>query len=279
MTAPFFRKKRGQPWSAVLLALCTACTPNPHGAVDLATTTSVVGSGLIDKLTPLYRADSGLTLRAASVGSGRALKMLEQRQVDAAITHAPAQETGMLHAHPGWSYRKVLYNRFLVVGPPEDPARAAGAPSARDAMRRIAAADVKFVSRGDESGTHERERELWKSASVAPRAGNLVAAGAGMSETLRIASEMGAYTLTDENTMHRLERQLSLQVVSAGDPILLNTYAVIADRENARGQAFVNWFATAGRQHIARLTKTGELPGFFVWPERRPDRSPSDLPF
>jgi tungstate transport system substrate-binding protein len=259
--------------------LCAACARPAPPALDIATTTSVVGSGLVDKLTPIYLEDAHARMRAVPVGSGRALRMLEQRQVDAAITHAPVQETAMLRAHPDWSYRKVLYNRFLIVGPPEDPAHAAGAPTAAEAMRRIAGTDVTFVSRGDESGTHERERQLWAAAGAAPRQGNRVIAGAGRSETLRIAGETRSYTLTDENTMQRLGKQLALLTVSAGDPALLNTYAVVADRANARGQAFVNWFAASARVRIARLIANGELPGFFLWPEHRPHASPADLPF
>ena len=272
----------GAPWrraASLLLCAVAACSGNRTASIDVATTTSVVGSGLIDKLTPVYRDESHLTVRALSVGSGRALRMLEQRQVDAAITHAPALETAMLRAHPSWSYRKVLYNRFLIVGPRDDPARASQASTAADAMGRITAAGARFVSRGDESGTHERERQLWAAARSAPRAGKLVVAGTGMSETLRIASETQSYTLTDENTLERLGPQLSLRVVSSGDPVLLNTYAVIADRENARGQAFVEWFAAAGRVHIARLIAARELPGFFLWPEHGPHAAPGDLPF
>jgi tungstate transport system substrate-binding protein len=267
------------PLLALSLCFAIGCTRGRVDTIDIATTTSVVGSGLIDRLTPLYRDEAHVTIRALSVGSGRALKMLDQRQVDAAITHAPAQETEMLRVHPGWSYRKILYNRFLIVGPTDDPAAAATAPAAVEAMRRIAVAGVRFVSRGDESGTHERERQLWSAAKAAPKSGNLVIAGAGMSETLRIASETRSYTLTDENTMHRLERQLQLRIVSAGDPVLLNTYAVVADRGDARGHAFAEWFAAAGARHLARLIAGGDLPWFLVWPADRRGASPSDLPF
>lgn len=265
---------------ALLLGLCAAaCAPPRSATITIATTTSVMGSGMLDKLGPFYRGERQVTVQAVPVGSGRALKMLEQQQADAAITHAPAQETEMLRAHPDWSYRKVLFNRFLIVGPPDDPASAHGAAGAVGAMRRIARADARFVSRGDESGTHERERQLWAAAEATPAQGRLVIAGAGMSETLRIASETRSYTLTDENTMTRLAKQLDLRIVSEGDPLLLNTYAVLADRANSGGSRFAEWFAASGRDHLARLISSGELPGFFLWPQHRPSSSPSDLPF
>jgi tungstate transport system substrate-binding protein len=264
---------------ALLLALCAACAPPRSGTIVVATTTSVMGSGMLDKLGPLYHVERQVTVNAVPVGSGRALKMLEQQQADAAITHAPAQETGMLRAHPAWSYRKVLFNRFLIVGPPDDPASARSAPGAVEAMRRIARAEARFDSRGDESGTHERERQLWAAAEATPAPGRLVIAGAGMSETLRIASETRSYTLTDENTMTRLAKQLDLRIVSEGDPILLNSYAVVADRGNRGGAAFADWFADAGRAHLARLIGRGALPGFTLWPAGRPSSSPADLPF
>ena len=265
--------------AGVLLCLVGACRRAPVEIVAVATTTSVISSGLMEELQPLYMEVVHASIRPIPVGSGRALKMLEQAQADAAITHAPAQEAGMLRLHPSWHYRKVFYNRFVIVGPPDDPAGAAGARDAADTMRRIAASPARFVSRGDESGTHERERQLWAAAGVTPPTGRLVIAGAGMADTLRIASETKSYTLTDENTLHRLKARLALRTVSAGDPVLLNTYAVIAEPGNARGHAFAEWLAVAGRQRLETILGSGRLPGLFLWPEHRPNAAPSDLPF
>jgi tungstate transport system substrate-binding protein len=265
--------------AAVLLSLAGGCSRVPAETVAVATTTSVISSGLMEELQPLYREAVHATIRAIPVGSGRALKMLEQSQADAAITHAPAQEATMLRLHPSWRYRKVFYNRFVIVGPPDDPAGAAGARDAADAMRRIAKSPARFVSRGDESGTHERERQLWAAAGVTPPTGRLVIAGAGMADTLRIASETTSYTLTDENTLHRLVARLALRTVSAGDPVLLNTYAVIAEPGNARGHAFAQWLAVEGRQSLEKVLSTGRLPGRFLWPGHRPNGAPTDLPF
>jgi tungstate transport system substrate-binding protein len=204
--------------------------------------------------------------------------MLEAAQADVAVTHAPAQETAALTRHPGWRYRKVLYNQFLIVGPPADPAQAMGL-RAVDAMRRIAAAPVRFISRGDESGTHERERELWTAAQTRPAEGRLVVAGAGMGSTLRIAGETSSYTLTDEGTFAQLSAKVDLNVVSSGDPLLLNTYAVVADAANAGGMKFADWLARGGgRQFIAELLQRGALRGFTLWPEHREGTLPADRP-
>ena len=265
--------------AAALLWLTGACSRTPVEIVSVATTTSVISSGLMEELQPLYMEAFHTSIRAIPVGSGRALRMLEQAQADAAITHAPAQEAAMLGRHPAWRYRKVFYNRFVIVGPPDDPAGAAGARDAADAMRRIAASSIRFVSRGDESGTHERERQLWAAAGITPAADRLVIAGAGMADTLRIASETQSYTLSDENTLHRLKPRLALRTVSAGDPVLLNTYAVIAESGNVRGHAFAEWLSVAGRPRLEQILKSGRLPGLFLWPEHRPNAAPSDLPF
>jgi tungstate transport system substrate-binding protein len=269
--------------ASVLAAICllalAACARRDPRPLVLATTTSVVNSGLMERLAPEYLRDQGAAVRLVSVGSGRALKLLEASQADAAITHAPAQEGEALARHPDWRYRKILFNRFVVVGPRGDPARASGARDAAEAMRRIAASPARFVSRGDESGTHERERQLWSAAGAAPPRPRLVIAGASMADTLRIASETGSYTLTDEATLERLAPQLALRVVSGGDPVLLNAYAAVADASNDRGRRFVDWMAGGGgRRRIGAWLKDGSLKGFSLWPEGISATSPLDLP-
>jgi tungstate transport system substrate-binding protein len=130
--------------------------------------------------------------------------MLADRGVDVVITHAPERETAALDRHAGWFYRKILYNDFLLVGPPADPAGVAGIPDVAQAMRRIVASEHRFLSRGDESGTHERELSLWRAGGVEPTSHkHIVIAGAGMGQTLRIVSQTGAYTLTDRGTSRR----------------------------------------------------------------------------
>jgi tungstate transport system substrate-binding protein len=256
---------------------CSNAPPTP--ALVLATTTSVVNSGLTERLLPIYEKQTGVQVKVVPVGSGRALKMLADGQAEVAITHAPAQETTALQTHPQWWYRKILYNDFVIVGPREDPAWVGQAATAVDGMRRIAASTARFISRGDESGTHERERQLWEAAGTRPQKARLVIAGVGMGDTLRIASETESYTLTDRATFEQLSPQLALMVLSSGDPILLNTYAVVADPSHSGGIRFARWLSGQdGREAIEGLISGRQLRGFTLWPlDRRGDR-PSDRP-
>src|SRR5687768_2882430 len=146
-----------------LAAAIAACSTVERGTLDLATTTSVQNSGLLEALLPHY---GEATVRVHAAGSGRSLEMLADGVVDLVISHAPEAETRYLAEHRDWQYRKLAYNRFVVVGPSNDPANVRNATDALDAFRRIAGAPVTFVSRGDQSGTHEREQMLWKAAGV-----------------------------------------------------------------------------------------------------------------
>jgi tungstate transport system substrate-binding protein len=247
----------------VLLSLPACAREDPP--LVLATTTSMGASGLLDRVLPAYEA---ATVRPVLVGSGRALEMLAAGTADVVISHAPARETEMLKTHPSWWYRKILFNDFLIVGPREDPGAVAGAADALEAMRRIAASQAAFLSRGDESGTHERERALWAEAGAAPPGERLVVAGAGMGQTLRIASATGAYTLTDRATFEALQQSIALVILHEGDPRLLNTYAVIAGPERESGLAFAQWLAEGRGADVVRRTVSGaEIRGFSTWPE------------
>jgi tungstate transport system substrate-binding protein len=259
--------------------MALGCSRAEPPLIVLATTTSVANSGLLDLVVPVFESGAPARVRAVPVGSGRALAMLDARQADVAITHAPAQEAEALKKHPGWSYRKILYNDFLIVGPPADPSHVAQGTDALDAMRRIAAGTTRFISRGDESGTHEREKQLWKDAGVTPPPALVVSAGQGMGATLNIASETGAYTLTDRGTFEQFAGKRALKELSSGDPRLLNTYAVIVDPADAGGLAFARWISEgAGRGTIESLLASGKLKGFMLWPAGAPASTPSDLP-
>jgi tungstate transport system substrate-binding protein len=168
----------------ILLLGCRSSLP----PLVLATTTSVANSGLLDRVLPAYEAQP---VRAIQVGSGRALSMLETGGADVVISHAPEREARVISEHPTWFYRKILYNDFLIVGPSADPASIAGLTDAVTAMKRLLESHQRFLSRGDESGTHERERQLWAAAGVAPNPDQVIVAGAGMGQTLRIASATG----------------------------------------------------------------------------------------
>lgn len=266
---------------ALLLAVLTSGCGGPPQAPSLvlATTTSVANSGLLDKVVPAFERETGTRVQILPVGSGRALRMLELGQADVVISHAPRQEAAARAQHPDWTYRKVLYNDFLIAGPADDPAGAAGASDALDAMRRIAGSGASWVSRGDESGTHERETELWSAAGVSVGGDRLVISGQGMGGTLRVASEIDAYTLTDRGTFEQLAPRLALKALYEGDARLLNTYAVLTRGPDSAGRSFASWLAEgAGRDALERLLNSGEVRGFTLWPADSPGERPDALP-
>jgi tungstate transport system substrate-binding protein len=206
--------------------------------------------------------------------------MLAADQADVVISHAPEQEAKALHEHPTWFYRKILYNDFLIVGPSDDPAGIAGMTDAVMVMQRILESHQRFLSRGDESGTHERERQLWAAAGIQPRSDQVIVAGAGMGQTLRIASETGAYTLTDRGTFEMLSHSLSLRALVAGDPRLLNTYAVVADPKNEPGVRFGRWLAEGeGHRALSDTLSNGTIRGFTLWPADHDRTRPESRPF
>jgi tungstate transport system substrate-binding protein len=258
-----------------LLAATLGCAKTAPRIV-LVTTTSVGNSGLLETLLPAYERAANVQFGVHQVGSGLALKMLANGQADIAISHAPDAETAALREHPRWWYRKIMFNDFLIVGPSADPARVRDAQNATDAFRRIAAAGSEFVSRADQSGTHEREQALWHTVGTVP--GHLLETGQGMAATLRIAAARQAYTLTDRATWIHFEKSLDLKRLfeRERDRWLLNTYAVIVDPdrvEGAQALAFGMWLADgAGRNRIA------SFPGFSVWPSDSPRGSPNDRP-
>ena len=264
----------------ITLIAITACGAGPRPLV-LATTTSVSDSGLLDVLLPAFERTSGVSSASQLVGSGLALKMLADGNADVAITHAPAAETEALAAHPSWQYRKIMFNSFVLVGPAADPARVRDARDAPDAMRRIAQSTARFVSRGDGSGTHERERHLWTAAGATPSDTRLVVAGAGMAATLRAASETEAYTLTDRATFARLQKEIALTVLLEQGADLLNTYAVIVDPASPRAGAarqLAGWLSDGDGRGIIEGFRIRSEPAFVLWPAGRARTSPADVP-
>ena len=267
------RARLGWALAVAFLATIAACNRVPP-TVTLATTTSVANSGLLDAVLPEYPAK----VQPMLVGSGRALEMLASGQADAIISHAPERESEALRKHRDWTYRKILYNDFVIVGPAGDPAAVRGSESAVVAMRRIAQSSAVFLSRGDESGTHAREEQLWRAAGVRPTGSRLVVAGAGMGQTLRVASSTRAYTLTDRGTLEMVRDSLALSVVFEGDPGLLNTYAVIADARRAAGETFAAWLGGPEGRRVLGAALDGRVRGFNLWPVGAPFDDPFALP-
>ena len=256
----------------VMLAACTSAT---RPVLDIATTTSVQNSGLLDYLLPHF---APAQVRVHAAGSGRALEMLADGVVDLVISHAPDTEARYLATHSDWRYRKLASNWFIIVGPRDDPARIRDAGEALEAFRRIAAAPVPFVSRGDESGTHEREQTFWRSSGVTPAPGRLIVSGRGMALALRHADEINGYTLSDEATFRQLQPQLDLVAFAVADARLLNTYAVIHPQGDARAEMLAAWLLTGdGRKRIAEFQIEGRA-AFTVWPQSCPRLSPDAEP-
>jgi tungstate transport system substrate-binding protein len=267
----------------LLLLPLAACGRPVVDPLVLATTTSVGNSGLLDALLPPFERDVGLRVRVHLVGSGRALRMIEDRIADVAISHAPERENALLREHPEWFYRKLMFNDFVIVGPPADPATVSGAPDAGTAMRLVAERGARFVSRGDSSGTHEREQMLWKVAGARPRAEVFITSGQGMAGTLRVASQLSAYTLSDRATFAQLAPVVELRIVYEGGSALLNTYAVIVPQEHGRPRrpeaaVFGRWLTERRARDIIGNYRVRGAPAFTVWPASRAADSPTDLP-
>ena len=260
---------------AMAVVVASACVRQSTPPLDIATTTSVQNSGLLEAILPHYTES---IVRVHAAGSGRALDMLNDRVVDLVISHAPETEARQMERHPGWSYQKLAFNRFVVVGPERDPAGVREATGVLDAFRRIANSSASFVSRSDASGTHEREQMLWKQADVMPSPDRLLTSGRGMAVTLRQADERQAYTLADEATFWQLQRQLDLVVLSEGDDLLLNTYAVLHPGDVQSAARFAAWLTRGdGRLRIEQHLIEGR-PAFRVWPLSCPGASPAALP-
>jgi tungstate transport system substrate-binding protein len=163
-----------------------------------------------------------------AVGTGRALELGRRGDVDLVMVHAPAREEAFVRNGYGVNRRQLMHNYFLLIGPPTDPAQARAAPDVKDALNRIERRQAVFVSRGDDSGTHIKERSLWKAAGVQPSGSWYKEAGAGMGTVLTMSSEMGGYTLSDSGTFLSMKEKLQLAEIIEQDPSLLNPYGIIA---------------------------------------------------
>jgi tungstate transport system substrate-binding protein len=193
----------------------------------LATTTSTQDSGLLDVLIPLFEQKSGLTVKVIAVGSGAAMTMGQKGNADVLLVHSPAAEKDFMTKGYGVDRRLVMHNDFIIVGPTADPAGIKGTKLAVDAFKKIASASADFVSRADKSGTNAAELAIWKQASLTPSGSWYIESGQGMGATLKLASEKGAYTLTDRATYLANKSILDLDILVQGDAALLNVYHVI----------------------------------------------------
>jgi len=228
-------------------------TGTAKGTMVMATTTSTRDTGLLDVLVPAFERATDCSVKTVAVGSGQALKLGEQGNADVLLVHSPDAEEAFMKAGHGLSRRAVMHNDFVVVGPPRDPAGVARTRSAPAAFKRIAAAHAPFASRGDDSGTNAKELKIWQSAGVTPQGSWYFKTGQGMGETLTIASQKGAYTLSDRGTF-LATKALDSKIVEQGDAALQNYYHVIvvrhSDTNTACAKAFSNWITSPSTQRV-----------------------------
>ena len=224
----------------------------------LSTTTSTQDSGLLDVLVPMFEKATGYSVKTISVGTGQALALAARGEADVTLAHAPALEKKYVEEGKMQNRRLVMYNDFVVIGPAEDPARAKGLPAA-EALKRIAAAEARFVSRGDKSGTHLLEQALWKQAGIEPTGPWYIESGQGMGQTLGIAHDRRAYALTDRGTYLAFRKRVDLPILVERDRSLLNIYSVMevnpanGPRVNSTaGKAFADFMLSPAVQDVIR---------------------------
>lgn len=238
--------------------------------IRLATTTSTEASGLLAAILPQFEARYGGKVRVVSVGSGAAMKIGENGDADVLLVHARASEDKFMAAGFGGERRDVMANDFVLVGPMRDPAALRGGREVLEAFRKIAATGAKFVSRGDESGTHEMEKSYWRAAGIEPRGAWYVSAGQGMGPVLTMAGELGAYTLTDRATYAAYRDRTGLQVLVEGDARMFNPYGVITlnrqrypNLNHAGAQAFADWITSLEGQAAVASFRINGVQLFF----------------
>lgn len=222
----------------------------------LATTTSTEDSGLLDEILPLFEEEFNAEVDVIAVGTGQAIALGENGDADVILVHARAREDAFVEDGFGTARYDVMFNDFVIIGAEDDPAGIADAETAVEAMTLIAASEATFISRGDDSGTHTKERTIWAEAEIEPEGDWYISAGQGMGAVLNIADELQAYTLSDRGTYIAREAEgLSLVVLAEGDPILANPYGVIPvnpelhpDVNAELAQEFVDWLISVETQ-------------------------------
>jgi tungstate transport system substrate-binding protein len=225
-------------------------------AVILATTTSTQDSGLLDLLVPRFERESGFEVKTVAVGSGEAIELGSRGEADVLLVHSPDDEKELMASGKAGDRRLVMHNDFVIVGPPDDPAGIRGMSSTA-ALERIARQEAPFISRGDDSGTHSLELELWDAAGIDPSGSWYQETGQGMGATLRITDQKRAYTVSDRGTHLSTSDSTDLDVLVEGEPRLLNIYHVIdidpgaGPRVNAPGgRAFAKWIVSPPAQRM-----------------------------
>jgi tungstate transport system substrate-binding protein len=243
--------------------------------IVLATTTSTQDSGLLDVLIPMFEKKTGYFVKTISVGSGQAMAMGQKGEADVLLVHSPAAEQKLVAEGFGINRRLIMHNDYIIVGPPDDPAKIKGTKSTTEAFKKIASAGKLFLSRGDNSGTNAKEKEVWKTAGINPEKEKWYQqTGLGMGQTLNVTAEKKGYTLTDRGTYLSLKKTLGLDVLNEGDAILLNIYHVIEinpakwPKTNvAGGKAFADFMVARETQALVKTYGIDKFGGPLFFPD------------
>jgi len=271
-------------WALLLLAAASPTVAGQSREIILATTTSTRDAGLLDSILPEFERRTGYRVKVIAVGSGQALALGRRGDADVVLAHAPDAERALADSGFLLNRRLVMHNDFLFVGPASDPAGLRGLNDALAAIRRLGAGRGAFVSRGDQSGTHQLERRLWRLAGLEPPGGGgltwYIESGQGMAATLQMADEKLAYTITDRATYLAWRDRLQLLPLVEGDPLLYNVYHVMevsphnAPRVNVAGaRALADWLvAPETQRRIGEFGKSRFGQGLFVPDAGKADR-------
>ena len=255
----------------VLLTLVAVASAEDR--LRMSTTTSTENSGLLKVLLPPFEKDNNCRVDVIAVGTGKALKIAENGDVDVVFVHARKLEDKFVADGFGVNRRDVMYNDFVIIGPASDPANIRGAKTAADALKNIAMKQATFVSRGDESGTHQKEKEIWQAVGMKPEGKWYQSAGQGMGEVIVMATEERAYTLADRGTYNAFKGGKSnLKILFQGEKGLFNPYGVIAVNPKKYPKAkydlamkFIDYVTgPAGQKIIADYKLNGD-PIFFIY--------------
>lgn len=240
----------------------------------------MVVSGLLDEILPDFEAQTGVQVQVVAVGTGQAMQLGEDGNADVLLVHArPLEDEFMANGH-GVRRENVMYNDFIIVGPASDPAGIAGMTDASAAFAQIAEAEALFVSRGDESGTHTKEKEIWAGAGIEPAGDSYISSGQGMGDVLTMSNEQEAYALSDRATyLARSLAGLDLEILVEGDPILFNPYGVIAVNpekndqiNNELANQFIDWLISVPTQEMISQFGVGEFGSPLFTPDSEPWR-------
>jgi len=259
---------------AVLFSLVITGTQAQERFITVASTTSTENSGLFDAVLPVFTDRSGIEVRVVAVGTGQAIKLPRNGDADVLFVHHKSSEEKFVQDGYGVERFDVMYNDFVIAGPAEDPANTNGTKDAAKALAAIAASSSLFASRGDDSGTHKKERELWAVAGIDPTVSGRKwyrETGSGMGATLNVASGLDAYVLTDRATWLKTRNKGNLKLLVEGDERMFNQYGIIlvdekkhAHVKSADGQMLIDWLLSKDGQGVIDAFRIEGRQAFFA---------------